>query len=212
VYHSILLTDHPGHHMKKLFRKLAVLSSIFFVNNAVPAQGITIKSPDGWIVFHLTKKDKQLQFAVTYQDRSVIQASPLVFSVNNETLTDHPVTGEVNKYSIHENYPWLGAHATAKNDCNGARINLSQNKTVYTLDVRVFNDGIGFRIVVPGTVSDKRVPDEAMVFNLPKGSFLWYHDFYMHYEGVHTKKEISQVQKGEWVAPPVCMQLLRKPI
>jgi alpha-glucosidase len=75
------------------------------------------------------------------------------------------------------------------------------------LDIRVFNDGVGFRVIVPGTTTDKRIPDEATVFTLPKGSFVWYHDFYMHYEGVHTKKEISQIQKGEWVAPPAAIQL-----
>ena len=29
----------------------------------------------------------------------------------------------------------------------------------------------------------------------------------MHYESVHTKKEIGQVQKGEWVAPPATFKL-----
>jgi alpha-glucosidase len=74
------------------------------------------------------------------------------------------------------------------------------------LEVRVFNNGLAFRYVVPG--SDRaRVPDEASAFRLPEGSVVWYHDFEGHYEGVHQKKGIAEVQDGEWVAPPLTVKL-----
>ena len=55
--------------------------------------------------------------------------------------------------------------------------------TAYVVDVRVFDDGVGFRYVVPGVGS--RVPDEATAFVLPAGSTVWYHDLRGHYEGHH---------------------------
>ena len=48
-------------------------------------------------------------------------------------------------------------------------------------NVRVFDDGIAFRCVVPGEGS--RVPDEATAFVLPAGATVWYHDLHGHYEG-----------------------------
>ena len=50
-------------------------------------------------------------------------------------------------------------------------------------------------------------PVETTVFNLPLNSTIWYHDLNMHYEGVHVKKQIQEVHKGEWVAPPATFKL-----
>jgi alpha-glucosidase len=92
--------------------------------------------------------------------------------------------------------------------CNGARVSLrhAASKTNYTLEVRAFNDGAAFRYIVPGN-SKLRVPDEATVFTIPGGSSVWFHDFEGHYEGIHTKKEISEVKALEWAAPPVTFKL-----
>src|SRR5205807_2570264 len=98
-------------------------------------------------------------------------------------------------------------HATATNHCNGAKIPLQHANVTDTLDVRVFNDGAAFRFTCPGDKNTSRMPDEATVFNIPAGSTIWYHDLESHYEGIHVKKEISQVQKGEWVAPPATYKL-----
>ncbi|HEX9422178.1 MAG TPA: glycoside hydrolase family 97 catalytic domain-containing protein, partial [Pyrinomonadaceae bacterium] len=60
--------------------------------------------------------------------------------------------------------------------------------------------------IIPG--NDRlRIPDEATVFTLPTGSSVWFHDFEGHYEGIHTKKEISEVKTGEWAAPPLTFKL-----
>jgi alpha-glucosidase len=42
---------------------------------------------------------------------------------------------------------------------------------------------------------------------IPSGSTVWFHDFEGHYEGIHTKKEISEVKPGEWAAPPLTFKL-----
>ncbi|MES2371088.1 MAG: glycoside hydrolase family 97 catalytic domain-containing protein [Bacteroidota bacterium] len=196
--------------MRKTYGSSIGVILFLLLTSAVSAQETTVKSPDGLVVFRFLLKDGKPGFAITSKNQWVLNTSPLVFSVNNEVITEQVTLGTVSKYSINENYPWLGVHAVANNHCNGARITLAHHAVKYTLDVRVFNDGVGFRVIVPGAVSDKRVPDEATVFNLPKGSSVWYHDFYMHYEGVHTKKEISLIQKGEWVAPPAAIQLSNK--
>ncbi|HUC41984.1 MAG TPA: glycoside hydrolase family 97 catalytic domain-containing protein, partial [Gemmatimonadales bacterium] len=44
-------------------------------------------------------------------------------------------------------------------------------------------------------------------FILPAGSTVWYHDLNGHYEGTHTRKDIAEVQAGEWAAPPLTFKL-----
>lgn len=75
-------------------------------------------------------------------------------------------------------------------------------KDNFTLEARAYNDGVAFRIILPGKQGEMRVPDEHTIFTLPKGSIVWYHDMYCHYEGIHQKKEISEIMQGEWAAPP----------
>src|SRR5436190_9595600 len=75
----------------------------------------------------------------------------------------------------------------------------------YTIDARVFDDGVAFRFVVPG--EGTRTADDSSAFRLPAGSTVWFHDFEGHYEGVHKRKSIADVKDGEWAAPPLTIKL-----
>jgi alpha-glucosidase len=91
--------------------------------------------------------------------------------------------------------------------CNLARLQLvhSGSQVRYTLEARVFDDGIVFRYEVPGSAA--RVPDERTAFQLPPGTTVWYHDLDGHYEGVHVRKLIAEVPEGAWAAPPLTFKL-----
>lgn len=166
-----------------------------------------LKSPDGKVAFRLFTENKGLAFSVRFNNVPIINNSPLVLSLNQVVVTESVKTGAPKTYTINESYPLLGVHAVAHNQCNGAKIPVTRGRLTYTVDVRVFNDGVAFRLLLPGSANESRIPDEATVFNLPGQSTIWYHDMEMHYESVHTKKEIGQVQKGEWVAPPATFKL-----
>jgi alpha-glucosidase len=170
------------------------------------AADIIVKSPDGQVAFQLMTQNKVLMYKISFKNETIINTSPLIFSLDDRIIT-HGVNNITGKsYSINESYPWWGVHSKAVNHCNGSSITIKQDQVEYAIDVRVFNDGAAFRIIVPGSNSIARIPDEATVFNLPRGTNIWYHDLYMHYEGVHVKKEISQVTNGEWVAPPATVK------
>src|SRR5947208_12431536 len=50
-------------------------------------------------------------------------------------------------------------------------------------------------------------PYTTLFRSVPAGSTVWYHDLRGHYEGVHIRKDIAQVQTGEWAAPPLTFKL-----
>lgn len=186
------------------FHLVALAAAVPFSDESGP---LVVKSPNGALSFELIPGDKDLSFTVRAGKLAVVGLSPLRFSLDGASLTEGAVIRDRRQYKLSEKYPWLGVHSTAVNDYNGLELRMMHGKMAYTLDIRVFNDGAAFRIVVPGAESDARVPDEATVFNLPGASSLWYHDLVGHYEGVHVKKELSQVQAGEWVAPPATLKL-----
>jgi alpha-glucosidase len=173
---------------------------------------IRLPSPAGNVEFQLGADDPRLQFSVTFGGRPVIEPSPMAFSVDGVDLAEGAeVTGQ-EPFELSESYPWRGVHAQAYNWYSGAVVSLRHrgSGTDYRLEVRVFHDGAAFRWIVPGG-AEARVPEEATRFVLPAGSTVWYHDFEGHYEGVHQKKEIDDVQEGEWVAPPLTIQLPWRP-
>ena len=196
-------------YMKNILKVHAVVACfiVSIAANAASSSDIIIKSPDTHIAFHLSLQNNQLVYHIELNNSPVIISSPIIFSLNQSVITNNVKLIDVKHYSINETYPWQGAHSTAINKCSGAQIQLNQNKLKYELDVRVFNDGVAFRTIIPDNITAVNTPDESTVFTLPAGAIIWYHDLQMHYEGVHVKKEISQVQQGEWVAPPATVKL-----
>jgi alpha-glucosidase len=130
-------------------------------------------------------------------------------SVDGIDITSNVKAGKIRKFKTNEIYPIYGLHAVAKNNYNGTTVSLSHTGSglQYILEVRVFNDAIAFRFSVPGDENTIRTPDESTVFKFPALSTVWYHDLYMHYEGIHAKKMIDTIPSGQWAAPPLTVKL-----
>jgi alpha-glucosidase len=175
----------------------------------VPMQPVQVVSPDGKITFTLLPNAERLTFTVSLGDTKVIETSPFVMKEDDYDLSSGVVFKNLERYDVNETYPWYGAHSTASNRCNGARISLQHDLSFleYVLEVRAFNDGIAFRHIIPGAHDSLRVPDEYTTFVIPAGSTVWYADMDGHYEAEYQKKDISDVQPGEWAGPPVTIKL-----
>lgn len=176
----------------------------------VQMQEVQVASPDGKIKFTILPDAERLTFAVTMGNTVVIEPSPIVMKLDGYDLSSGVVFNNVERYSVDESYPWYGAHNTAVNQCNVARISLTHDLsfTTYTLEVRVFNDGVAYRHVISGGESAARSPDEYSAFVIPDGSTLWYGGLADgHYETEFVKKNISEVHAGEWAGPPLTFKL-----
>jgi len=142
----------------------------------VHMQEVQVASPDGKIKFTVLPNAERLTFTVTMGDTLVIEPSPVVMKLDGYDLSSGVVFNSLERYSMDESYPWYGAHSTAVNQCTGVRLSLTHDLsfTSYTLEVRVFNDGVAYRHVIPGEENTSRTPDEYSDFVIPDGSTLWY--------------------------------------
>jgi len=171
---------------------------------------VQVASPDGQVKFTILPNAERLTFTVTYGKSAIIEPSALVMNLDGFDLSSGVVFSNVERYAINETYPWHGAHSTATNQCNGARISLQNDLTFinYTLEIRAFDDGVAYRHIIPGGQGDSRVPDEFSTFVIPAGSTAWYAGLEDgHYEGAYDKKDISDVKAGEWSGPPLTIKL-----
>ena len=185
-----------------------LLSLLLLVAAKAFSQGNTlIQSPDQKISFTLSVKNNSLNYSISSKGKTAIEPSPIRLSVDGTGITEDVTLGKAERYQLDEQYPWYGVHSTARNHYNGAKIAVTKGSLTYLLDVRVFNEGAAFRLIVPGKENGQRIADESTVFTLPAGSTAWYHDLYMHYEGLYEKKGMDTVKAGEWAAPSVTFQL-----
>src|SRR4030095_5917986 len=175
--------------------------------SASAKDGVSVVSPNGPIRCSLDSKSP-LSYRVTLKNRPVVEPSRIGIVIDRTDLGTGAEIKKVEAYRAIEKYPWRGVHSEAVDRFRGARIRATHpaSKTDFTIDVRVFNDGVAFRYLVPGN-SDVRVPDEATTFTLPANSTSWFHDFHGHYEGTHERKKIEDVKDGECAAQPATFQL-----
>jgi alpha-glucosidase len=175
----------------------------------VPMKQVDVTSPNGKVVFSLLPNAERLTLTVRLDGATVLDPSPIVMKVDGYDLSSGVVFDTLVSYKIEESYPWYGAHSVATNTCNGVKISLQHDLSFaqYVLEVRVFDDGVAFRHIVPGPDSAARVPDEYTTFVIPQNSTVWYHDMDGHYEAEYAKQDISQVPPGQWAGPPVTIKL-----
>ena len=168
-----------------------------------------VTSPDGSISLVLKLKEKGLYYEVEKNGVKVLVESPVRLTIDESELCNSVDVLSSDTYKTDNTYPIRGSHSLAVDRSNGQIIKLrnSSLKTDFSLEARAYNDGVAFRMILPGKQGEIRTPDEHTLFTLPVGSTVWYHDMYCHYEGIHQRKDISEIMQGEWAAPPVTVQL-----
>jgi alpha-glucosidase len=202
----------------------------------VRMEQVEVASLDGNVRLVVLPNAERLTYTVTMGGTTVIEPSVLRLMVDGYDLPSGVVLGNIETYEIDETYPWHGAHSTAVNKCRGARIALRHDLSMmeYSLEVRAFNDGVAYRLIVPHVAeslrdSDSagaslgetrlrdgetrqrdgagRVVDEYSNWVLPEGSIVWFHDLDGHYEAAYERRDIDEVPSGQWAGPPLTFQL-----
>jgi alpha-glucosidase len=192
------------------FVSLAIASPLFV--SALPAIArassptVKISSPNGKVEVALIR-DLYPVISLHFRNTYVLSAR-LGMTLDGVDIGRDVIIKGAQRYKVNETYATRGVHSSARNRCNGARASVTpaDPKTKYTIEIRAYDDGIAFRYIIPG--EGQRVPDELTTFRVGDVYAAWFHDFEGHYEGTHKRKEIWKIDDGEWLAPPVTMQLM----
>jgi alpha-glucosidase len=169
----------------------------------------TIKSPDGHVAFDLeVTSDGAIRYRVTRDGTPAVDWSSAGIVVDGANLSRDAMVAEIGAHtSTNREYPTRGVHAVAHDRSSNAIVYLQDatTRTRYTMEIRAFDDGVGFRFVVPGDAT--RTPDEATTFRVPAGATTWSHDLHGHYEATYVQRAIEDVPAGDWAAPPLTYKL-----
>jgi alpha-glucosidase len=187
--------------------RTTIIVSLVALGGSAFQNAVTVDSPNRKVSLHVTVDGSgQLTWKVARDGATVIEPSAVGIRIDGVDLGKGATLGKADTYRVDEKYAWRGVKSEAVNRANGARIAVRHSGgQSYTLDVRVFDDGVAFRHEVPGTGS--RVPDAGTAFTLPAGSIVWTHGLRGHYEELYERRKIEEVPSGQWAGPPVTFKL-----
>ncbi|MCD6355053.1 MAG: glycoside hydrolase family 97 catalytic domain-containing protein, partial [Prolixibacteraceae bacterium] len=134
-------------HCCKIFGKVAFVC-ILLQSGLLHCLGNTheIISPDKNVQAKIyCNNNDYLKLEVSRGGRQILYPSPLGIIINDLDLGQNAKIFHVKKYEINETYPWNGNHSQVVNHCFGTKLKLKTEDVLWTLDLRVYNDGIAFK-------------------------------------------------------------------
>jgi len=163
--------------MRNITRIGFIISCILFgcqlVAQAQPA-GISQSSPDKQLSFYMRiNADNGIEYRVKYKEQAIINWSPMGLVLTNRTISSAKTRiSKIKKSNTDETFKWLfGENATIRNNYHALMVDLEQDEIHFNIEVRVFNDNLAFRYLLPSqkALSPSRIIKEttAFYFNRP---------------------------------------------
>lgn len=196
-----------GHHLHRITRVL-VAATIITCAGAAPGQ-VTVTSPDGSLVGTFKIVSGRLTYNLTRGGQTILEDSALGITVDGTDLGASATLGSLSApTAINESYAWNGNHSTAHSLASEYTLNVSRGTRNYQLKIRVQNDGLAYRYVVPGTAGTRyEINGEASSWRLPTNATAWYQTNLQSYEGSYTQQAVQDIGSGTRAGGPMTFQL-----
>ena len=196
--------------MKMLVIRIVIL--VGFVMNGVTssnAGNVKVSSPDGTVTVSVGVKNHCPYYTVNYQGRTLVAPSHLGYQLDNGQLGVNTKMGKVIRTSVDDTWtqPW-GEFETTRNHYNELTVNFREN-TGRPMQVvfRVFNDGFGFRYILPDYNKGKEycINDELTEITLAHDAKGWSipSNHTEYFEGIYKSDLLS---KKDTVCTPLTIE------
>jgi len=187
--------------MKKLIRVLVLVLVYLVVSRSYPNE-YSISSPNGTVKLNFILKDGIPYYQVYRSNEPVIILSRLGLKIKGKiSFEDHFKVRRIKKDSLDEVWTQVwGEESKIRNNYNELTIQLDgsrRNTGKLVIIFRVYDDGIGFRYLIPEQRRLKKIEilDELTEFNFPGDYEIWWIPAYKpeRYEYLYRKTKISQI-------------------
>jgi len=141
-----------------------------------------------------TDNDGRLTLSVQQGDSTVVHPSPLGVVVDGTDLGLGAKLAAPGRREIHETLACRGVKSTAVNHCIEYTLPVTSPKAevAWTLEVRVFDDGVAYRYRIPGD-GERHISGEATAWCLPEECPIWLQNDTNNYEGNYYRSTVEAV-------------------
>lgn len=202
--------------MKRIFVLPIFISVVAGLTAAscTDSKAMDVSSPDGRLKFSLNlTPEGKLYYKLKRGESAVVDSSALGLKCREISFGNRAKVKKIERTSTDETWrPVWGEESEIRNNYNEMRVDLQEvtdsgTTMDYTLRVRVFPDGVGFRYEVPGQqgLDSITVLDELTEFSLAEDgvawSIPWNHEYYEHLY------EPSLVSRLDTVCSPLTIKM-----
>lgn len=188
------------------------LISIILWGSSIQAQKITISSPDRKISVSLVNTENagigEWYLRTVYSNGNkttdVIPRTDLGLILNSQDYGKRlRFISSTKPVTIREQYTALhGKKSIRSNQANEVEITFDNNaKGKLNLLLRVYNDGVAFRYVLPEKQGSYVVNEELTTFTIPAATTRWMEKWNTANEGLYNVMSNDKVQQQEWCYP-----------
>ena len=180
------------------------LSLVIFVSSCSTAvssaKDVLVSSPDGAVTVTVGVKNNQPYYTMNYHSKIIVLPSHLGFQVDNGNIGSHvKMTG---KQYASKDETWSqvwGEDELVRNHYNELTVSFQEQtgaKKKMNVQFRVFNDGIGFRYILPEKIKGERycVQEELTEIALAHDAKAWSipSNHTEYFEGIYTCDLLSK--------------------
>lgn len=174
------------------------LSLVLLVSNSLTAvcsaKDVLVSSPDGAVTVTVGVKNNQPYYTMNYHSKIIVLPSHLGFQVDNGNIGSHvKMTG---KQYASKDETWSqvwGEDELVRNHYNELTVSFQEQtgaKKKMDVQFRVFNDGIGFRYILPEKIKGEKycVQEELTEIALAHDAKAWSipSNHTEYFEGIYT--------------------------
>lgn len=166
-------------------------------------QGVYILSPGERTTLSLSVSNGSLQYSVKRDGRVFIEPSALGVTVDQTAygeLSSVEELGAVSAQLRTDVRQVRGRVREANGSCVSLSVPVGEGDGAFTLEARVYDDGVAFRYILPGE-GKRTVKGEQTAFSLPTGAALWASDTHVYYESKVSRRDPSKPGTGTLSMP-----------
>lgn len=192
--------------MKIIYALLRLLVVVSLPNLLFAQNNLKIYSPDRSIRMDVFIADGSLHYKIVKNNQQILEKSAMVWMVNKNELGKSVYKITKLKEEEHlSTYPTRGSHSLAVDKYRAVTaVVRSKDFPDFSLDVRVFNDGVAFRYHY--LHKGRNEIDDHTTFALPVGSSVWSQNDISYYEGLYYCQNADSLKLNQQMGPPVVVQ------
>ncbi len=186
--------------MKNFFQTGILISGLLLCMSCDHKTETTAYSPDKNISVHFNlDKEGAPLYQVIYHNDTILQPSPLGLLLQNADFEKDLTIADMHIIDRQETWnPVWGQYDEINADCTEMSIDLkNKNKQFLTIVFRVFDNGVGFRYVLPGD-TDAVIRQELTGFNLSSDNMAyWNGSDWETDEHFYIESKLSEVDQAK---------------
>lgn len=183
-----------------IFHFVALAVALSVTLGTATAKDLRITSPDGKIAVTVGLDKNRPCYTVDYDNRRIVATSHLGLVIDHTTLGDNmKIASHATEGADYTWYqPW-GEEDSVRNHCNELSVNFRERagqRRAMTVVFRVFDDGIGFRYIIPDPKggAEYEIDDELTEITLAHDAQAWSipTNRTEYFEGIYKRELVSE--------------------